>query len=158
MFLITSRRYRKMFQIKFLCMPMKTNFIPCKRQCYPEVRLLHSKACILDYNKKKSCLMTMGERGGAVGWDTAPQTTGLRARFSMVSLEFFIDINLPAAIWPWSRLSLQQKWVPEIFPGVKGGRYIGLTNLPTSYAGCLNLREPSGLVQACTGITLTLIS
>jgi len=42
---------------------------------------------------------------GAVGW------------FLMVSLEFFIDINLWAALCPWGLLSLQQKWKPGIFSG-----------------------------------------
>jgi hypothetical protein len=45
-------------------------------------------------------------RGGAVGWSTALQTWRCQARFTMVSLEFFIDIILPAAPWPWCRLSL----------------------------------------------------
>jgi hypothetical protein len=29
-----------------------------------------------------------------------------RVRFPMVSLEFFIDIILPAALWPWVQLGL----------------------------------------------------
>jgi hypothetical protein len=51
---------------------------------------------------------TVGARGGAVTWGTALQTGSSRARFPMVSLEFFIDLNLPASQWPWGRFSLQQ--------------------------------------------------
>jgi hypothetical protein len=35
------------------------------------------------------------------GWGTALQTRRSRDRFPMVSLEFFIDIILLAALWPW---------------------------------------------------------
>jgi hypothetical protein len=47
-----------------------------------------------------------GAPGGAVGWGIALQTGRLRVRFPKVSLEFFVDIILPAALGPWSRLSL----------------------------------------------------
>jgi hypothetical protein len=37
----------------------------------------------------------------------------------MVPLEFFIDIILSVALWPWGELSNWKKWVSGIFPGVK---------------------------------------
>jgi hypothetical protein len=52
-----------------------------------------------------SLWLNSGAHSRAVGW------------FLMVSLEFFIDINLWAALWPWGLLSLQQKWKPGIFSG-----------------------------------------
>jgi hypothetical protein len=43
----------------------------------------------------------MGARGDTVGRGTALQAGRSRVRFPMVSLEFFIDIILPAVLWPW---------------------------------------------------------
>ena len=43
---------------------------------------------------------------GELGYAVALQTGRSRVRFSMVPLKFFIDIILPAALWPWGSLSL----------------------------------------------------
>jgi hypothetical protein len=42
----------------------------------------------------------------AVGWGTALQAGRSQVRFPMESLEFLIDIILPAALRPWGGISL----------------------------------------------------
>ena len=44
--------------------------------------------------------------GGTVGWGTVLQARRSRVQFQMVSLDFFIDIILQAALCPWGWLSL----------------------------------------------------
>jgi hypothetical protein len=81
-----------------------------------------------------------------VGWGTELQAGTSRVRFPTVSLELFIDVNLPAALLPWDRLSLEQKWVPRIFHG----------GVNVVKSGSLKLLEPSRPVQTSTGIALRL--
>jgi len=46
---------------------------------------------------------------GAVGKGTSLQSGRSQVRLLTVSMEFFIHKILPAALWPWGRLSLEQK-------------------------------------------------
>jgi hypothetical protein len=65
----------------------------------------------------------------------------------MVSLEFLIDIILPAALWPTGVDSVcdtneYQEYFLGGGGGGKGGRFLGVTTLPSSYADCLEIWEP----------------
>jgi len=75
-------------------------------------------ACTKNFFSDKD-VETRGARGSAVGWGTALQVGRSRVRFPMMSLEFFIDTNLLAALWPWGRLSLTEMTTKNISWGVK---------------------------------------
>jgi hypothetical protein len=62
----------------------------------------------------------------------------------MMSLEFFIDIILPAALWPLGSTQ----------PLTETGRCVGLTTLPPSCTDCLEIWElqPAGTLRASPGL------
>jgi hypothetical protein len=104
--------------------------------------------------RNRSALWNVASRGGVVGWGSALQTERSRVRFPMASLEIFIDIIPPAALWSSDRRSLLQKRVPGIFSGGKGGRCVRLATLPPSCADGYEIWEPQppGTLTACPGL------
>ena len=97
----------------------------------------------------RRCLL--GARGGTVVWGNTLQVGMSRVRFRMMSLEFFIDIILPATLWPSQRNEYQ-----EYFLRGKSGRCVRLTTLPPSCADSHEICEPQPpeTLRACPGIVL----
>jgi hypothetical protein len=71
----------------------------------------------------------LGACGSIVGC-TVVQAGRSQVQFLMKSLYFFLDLILPAALWPWGQPSLSRNEYQEIFLGVKGSWCLRLTTLP----------------------------
>jgi len=105
--------------------------------------------------EKRETVLKCGARGGAVGWGTA-----LQAGRSQESLELFTDISFRPRCGPGIDSACNRNEYQEYFLGCKGHRCVGLQHLHMPIFlkfGSLKLLEPSGLVQACNGITLPYI-
>ena len=104
--------YTKIIQQDVNCIQLAQD----QDKCQDLVRMV-THTCVLLKTEKDLTISRTGACNGTVGWGTALQAGRSRVWLPMVSLGFFIGIILPATLWHWGRLSLQQKWVPGIFPG-----------------------------------------
>jgi len=68
--------------------------------------------------------------------------------------EFFIDIILPAVLWPGVDSASNRNEYQEYFLVSKGGQCVGLTTLPHCCADCLEIRErqPPETLTAAPGL------
>jgi hypothetical protein len=92
--------------------------------------------------------------GGATRWRSWLRHRTLQARKSRVpfpmSLEFFVDLILPAALSSWVDSASNRNEYQAYFQRSKGGQCVGLTILPIVWkSGSLSLLTPQGPYTHC---------
>jgi hypothetical protein len=102
----------------------------------------------------------MGAHGSIVGWGTMQHARRLWDRIPMRSLDFSMDLILPATLWPQGDSASKRNEYQEFSWGVKGGRHLRLTTLPLSMSqlsrkcGILDLSQHFGPPWSVTGTAL----